>query len=457
MRAWILGILLVVVGLVLVVGLWLLGYHLSGKWAFNRWKSERITMGDRLDWKDLVPPPVDPNQNFAETPLIRGSIVEKGRVDPRFKALSIPENVTNVLGNWQEGRRDDLKAICQAYGTTDLQAVLKPLEGALKEVELASLRPGSRLPVAYEEYEIPALLGFRGMVRTLRVRALSNLRRGRSDLAMTDLQTCFRIADHLKAEPNLLSALLRVAILKISMQVVWEGVEDHVWSASQLALIQADLSKVDLLATSKLAWQAERQCFISSFTVTAENQPPLKFMAQKRAKLGPLGRGWFYRNLLVWCQFVSSMVDTQDPVAHRIFPSRLIDPVIWLKEMRFRKDLIMAQIALPALTEQVVEFSRLQALIDQSIVVCGLERHRLERGRYPDHLDGLVPTYIQALSHDLVTGGPLHYRRVGDRFTLYQVGWDGKDEGGAVAWKGEGDKRVIDSVKGDWPWPHANP
>ena len=129
MRAWILGILLVIVGLVLVISLWLLGYHLSGKWAFNRWKAERIAMGDRLDWKDLVPPRVDPSQNFAEAPLIRGSMVEKGLVDPRFRALSIPENVTKVLGNWQEGRRDDLGAIRQAYGTTDLQAVFKPLEG----------------------------------------------------------------------------------------------------------------------------------------------------------------------------------------------------------------------------------------------------------------------------------------------------------------------------------------
>ena len=42
MRTWLLGILLVIGGLVLVLGLWLLGYHLSGKWAFQRWQAQRI-------------------------------------------------------------------------------------------------------------------------------------------------------------------------------------------------------------------------------------------------------------------------------------------------------------------------------------------------------------------------------------------------------------------------------
>lgn len=115
----------------------------------------------------------------------------------------------------------------------------------------------------------------------------------------------------------------------------------------------------------------------------------------------------------------------------------------------------MAQIAVPALTEQVIRFARLQALIDQGVVVCALERHRLEKGQYPDRLEALLPTYLQTLPHDLVTGGPLHYARTGDTFTLYQVGWDGKDDGGTVAWEGQGKERKLDPAKGDWVWPHA--
>lgn len=458
MRVWILGFFLAIVGIVLVVALWLLGYHLSGKWAFNHWKSERIAMGDRFDWKNLMPPPVPPNQNFAETALVRGAIIDKEQADDRFKSLDIPKNVEAKLGNWMEGRRDDLGTLGQAYGVEDLGTVFKNLEPIIKELDQASLRAGSRFPIDYEEGQYPAIVGFRGAIRTLRLKALMNLRAGHPELALQDLQTCFRVADHLKNEPHLISALLRTAIVGISMQVVWEGTEDHLWTGAQLTAIQADLEKFDLLAMSRLTWQAERQGAIDSWSATAENRPAPKYWAEpnaRRTHLGTLGRGWFYRNLLVHCQFVSSMVDSQDPVAHRVYPDRLLDPMSWLKGMRFRKDLIMAQIALPALTEQVIQFARRQALIDEGVVVCALERYRLERGHYPERLEDLIPVHLRILPHDLVTGRPLRYQRHEDRFILYQVGWDGKDDGGKVVWTGEGDKRTIDASKGDWSWPHS--
>jgi len=460
MRAWILGIFLVIGGLALILGLWLLGYHLTGKWAFQRWQTQRIAMGDRFGWKELAPPPVPPEQNFAEAPLIRGSIVEKGSVDARFNALALPKGAEGILGNWMEGRRDDLDALSKVYGTSDLQTVFKPMESAFRDLNQATRRSGNRFPIAHEEGEIPALLGFRAAMRTLRVRAITNLRAGRADLALEDLQTGLRLADHLKAEPHLISALLRVAILNITLQVAWEGMEEHLWTAPQLATLQSDLARIDLLATSRLAWQGERQGFVTVWTALSENQPMPRSWAdagERRVHLGALGRGWFYRNMLALCEFESGMVDAQDPAAHRVYPNRLLDPVVWLKERRFRKDLIMAQIAVPALTDQVIRFARTQALIDEGVVVCALERHRLEKGQYPERLEALAPVYLQALPHDLVTGDSLQYTRKGDSFTLYQVGWDGQDNDGTAAWTGEGRDRKLDPARGDWVWPHAAP
>lgn len=458
MKVWILGILLAFAGLVMVLALWLLGYHLTGKWAFNKWKAERVAMGDRLDWKELVPPHVAPDQNFAEAPLVRGAIVEKGQMDPRFKSLELPKAVMEVLGDWREGRRDDLGAIAKAYGKSSAEVALNPLAAALADLKEASSRTGCRLPVDYEEGEAPALRGFRGAIRTLRIRALDNLRSGRQDQALQDLQTCFEMAGHLKREPHLLSCLLRTAIVSIAMQVVWEGVEDRLWNARNLEIIQTELAKIDLLDTLQRAWQTERLNFIAIMSATADNRPVPKFWENPQTpevRLGALGRGWFYRNLLVWCQFISSMVDSQDPSTHRIYPNRQIDPFVWLKGMRFRKDLIMAQIALPALTEQVTRVGHLQAMVDLGIVACALERRRLEYGQYPDRLDGLAPAYLYSLPHDMVTGGPLHYRREGDAFTLYEVGWNGKDDMGQAGWSGDGKDRKRDAALGDWAWLHA--
>ncbi len=458
MRSWILGILLVIGGLVLAVGLWLLGYHLTGKWAFNHWKAQRVAMGDRLDWKDLVPPAVPPEQNFAEAPLLRGAILGKGTVDPWFKALPIPKGAWDALGNWQEGRKDDLEATARSYGAKDLQTAFRPLESVFKELDQASRRPASRLPIDYQEWETPALLGFRGVVRTLRIRALANLRAGHPEQALEDLGTCFRIADHLKAEPSLISALLRSAILNLAMQVVWEGTEEHLWKASHLAVIQDDLAKVDLLRTEVAAWQGERQNFITIQVAMAENRPLPKGLPEgvnRRLRFGALERGWIYRNLLEYSKLLTHLADAQDPAAHRVFPARYIEAAAWSARYRFRPDLPMARIAVPALGGQVLRFAKLQALLDEGVVVCALERHRLDKGRYPERLEALAPAYLQVLPHDLVSGGPLHYARQGVAFTLYQVGWDGRDDGGTAGWSGAGKDRRLDPAKGDWAWPHG--
>ena len=459
MRTWILGFLLVIVGLALALGLWLLGYHLTGKSAFQHWQAERIAMGDRFDWKVLAPPPVAPEQNFAEAPLVRGSIVEKGKVDARFTALNLPKGAEAGLGNWMEGRRDDLAYITTAYGTADLQTVFKPMEPIFRDLDQATRRSANRFPLAYEEGEIPALLGFRAAVRTLRVRALVNLHSGHPDLALEDLQTCLRLADHLKAEPHLISALLRAATLNIALQVAWEGLEDRLWTAPQLTALQADLVRIDLLASLKLAWQAERQFGITGLSTLAENRSMPRYYAEgKPGKVwaGPLGRGWVYRNLLEYSRYMTMLVDAQEPEAHRVHPDRMISGEAWLKPRRYRYDLVLAKIAVPALIGQVERFARTQALIDEGAVVCALERYRLDKGQYPERLENLVPAQLAVLPHDLVSGGPLNYSIKADGFKLYQVGWDGVDNDGTTGWTGDGAARKLEPAKGDWVWPHAS-
>ena len=64
-----------------------------------------------------------------------------------------------------------------------------------------------------------------------------------------------------------------------------------------------------------------------------------------------------------------------------------------------------------------------------------LHAYRLERGRYPDRLERLVPRYLDRVPNDPFSGQPLRYRpaSVPDAaaaYCLYCVGPDGKDDGG---------------------------
>jgi len=63
--------------------------------------------------------------------------------------------------------------------------------------------------------------------------------------------------------------------------------------------------------------------------------------------------------------------------------------------------------------------------------------YKAERGMYPETLDALVPTYLSAMPEDPWQRGGLVYKRFekpdefGRGFTLYSVGLDGEDNGGA--------------------------
>lgn len=97
-----------------------------------------------------------------------------------------------------------------------------------------------------------------------------------------------------------------------------------------------------------------------------------------------------------------------------------------------------------------------QALVNQSIIACALERWRIEKGSYPDSLDAVRLADGKPLPLDPIHEKPMGYRKTADgRYALWSVGFDGKDDGG---------KRTLNEKKpentqfqkadyvGDWVW-----
>ena len=75
-------------------------------------------------------------------------------------------------------------------------------------------------------------------------------------------------------------------------------------------------------------------------------------------------------------------------------------------------------------------------------------RTLLTHGAWPASLAALPP-----VPTDVIGGGPLHYRpEANGAFTLYSIGWNGRDDGGVTAWKGAGSQGV-DWKNGDWVGP----
>lgn len=79
-------------------------------------------------------------------------------------------------------------------------------------------------------------------------------------------------------------------------------------------------------------------------------------------------------------------------------------------------------------------------------MACEIERYRLAHGALPGTLEEL---HMADLPHDIISGGPLHYRVTAGDYTLYSVGWNETDDGGLIALKLNG---VTDPGEGDWVW-----
>ena len=81
------------------------------------------------------------------------------------------------------------------------------------------------------------------------------------------------------------------------------------------------------------------------------------------------------------------------------------------------------------------------ALVRTAIAGLAAERFRLDRGRWPDSLEQLVPTYLSEIPRDPFAAGPLKLRKLPDGLFIYSVGVDGVDHGGRINAKSRTQRR----------------
>src|ERR1019366_5473583 len=61
-----------------------------------------------------------------------------------------------------------------------------------------------------------------------------------------------------RSEPIVISHLVRIAMLQIALQPVWEGLADRQWTEADLSSLETKLGELDFLADYHLAMRNER-------------------------------------------------------------------------------------------------------------------------------------------------------------------------------------------------------
>jgi len=108
-------------------------------------------------------------------------------------------------------------------------------------------------------------------------------------------------------------------------------------------------------------------------------------------------------------------------------PNGVNDMISALSKYRF----FLIHIIMPAVDRASEIAYRCKASYQATITILALKRWRLEKNEYPANLDELVAAgYLKELPADPFSDKPLVYKKTGDDFTLYSVGFNFKDDGG---------------------------
>jgi hypothetical protein len=485
------------------------GWH-----TWNKFKQEWEAKGEHFNFASMVPPPVPDDQNFALTPVVASSylyILDKNghRINPQNT------NVVNQLGMtiygdadwknwptngyWAKGTKTDLNVWQRYYRLVatktnlfpvpaqpqspaeDVLVALSKYDSVIEELREASRLPGSRFPLNYDSESpsailLPHLAALKKCSQTLQLRSLAELQNGQPEKALADVKLALQLTDKIRTEPFLISHLVRIAMLQITLQPVWEGLAEHRWSEEQLVALDGELAKLDFLTDYKLSMRGEMGCQggemdrlrrhpeqlqnLSGYYDDEGSGNRLSFSGGLIARLIPAG--WFYQNRLNCARMmVEYYIPLADVNQQIISPAavRHADEALRAETKKTTPYNILEKMLLPALGNAAKKFAYAQESVDLVRVAIALERFRLAHGENPEALDALSPQFIAKLPHDIINGQPLHYRRTDDgQFVLYSVGWNETDDGGVVETKvvGVTDRKtrtpIWDINQVDWVW-----
>ena len=479
------------------------GWH-----AWNQFKQQWEAKGEHFDLASIVPPPVPEEQNFAMTPIVFSSygycLAREGKPIPSRQRdtnfvirmhMDISQNYndpTNGAGDRVKGQFVSLEAWQNYYRelaketnefpippqrgspAADVLLALSKHDAVIEELRAASQLPASRFPLTYDNESpaailLPHLAPLKSSARVLSLRSVAELQNGQPEKALDDVRLGLQLADKIRTEPFLISHLVRIAMVQIMLQPVWEGLAEHKWSDAQLAALDAELAKPDFFAAYQLSMRGELACQngemerlrrhperlqdLQVFNDGESQGSGFNLPGGLLARLLPAG--WFYQNQYRAARIMTEYYLPVADVAQGTFSPDLVhrgDAAVEAEVKSPTPFNVLERMVLPALGNAARHFAYGQASVDLARTAIALERYRLAHGDLPESLVALAPQFIANVPQDVIGGQPLKYRREPDgQSMLYSIGWNETDDGGVSIFK-KGSTPSVDLNQGDWVW-----
>jgi hypothetical protein len=499
-----------------------------GRHAWSQFKKEWEAKGEKFNFEDFIPPPVPDSDNFAMAPVFettdklasrkwRDEHQNRNRgpndfvwdvklVDPLDINLGPEPQPTKDMGYWQQAERCDLQVWQEYYRdlaaktntypvaaqpqspAADVLLALSTYDAVLEQLRQAALRPESRFPLDYDDEDpaeilLPHLATLKRCCLILRLRAIAELENGQSDKALEDVKLGLRLAESIRTEPFIITHLVRIAMVQLALQPVWEGLAGHKWSDAQLAELESALARLNFLAdyqfsvrgeramhTKVLNWMEERRSrYWNVIDMVDSSDRAAMNNFGKAAEMNLMPKGWYYENELTIARLDQNWVLPAADEAQRTLSPQKIAQAQKTIEASAQSGIfsLFARLLVPSLGNYAKKAAYGQNAANLARTALALERYRLANGGYPEALESLVPQFIAQVPHDVIGGQPspgsapasqpLKYRREANgRFVLYSVGWNETDDGGVMVFKKKPATEELatdlDLEQGDWVW-----
>jgi len=442
--------------------------------------SARIGLDIRpLNFRDYLPKPVPEEKNFAGTPLMKRLGI-KGRSDEALRARLQTYAPSMYLADLTKRTPADLEGAVafleknhgtltrthSSVGLTVLEA-MKGVEDSINELRTASQRQEAQFECAGEDpwsLPLPDFIAMRTLSQILSIRISAFLESKQPEEAMKDVVVIHRIMEAMKSNNTLVTAMVRVAIGGIESACFWEGWSRRTWTRTDYERFQTYYESVNFVDGVHKAFQGGERAGVHYLAL---NYPASKLgevfsggitrgkswkddLLAQGYELGFLlaPNGWRYAALQ---RYDSLMVDALSALdsAHRrvdLAASSAVGTRVLESISRDPRN-VLVNLAIPNFPKALIRMVHIQTLTHLSILVCGLERFKIDTGAYPSALEQLTPKYVTTLPGEVVNSESFKYStQAQGGFKLYSIGSDGKDDDGNSG-------STIEN--GDWPWMHA--
>jgi hypothetical protein len=471
--------------------------------------------GESLDMRKAEPDPVEESQNFFAIPALnnlalssgsndksdlevkRSRLADAGLYGDTLKAgRATPPPAPLLLRGFERGVPTDLKGWASwlrevnpvapletAQPARDVLSALSRNDALVGELAQGLSRPESQWTPAWKTRTLPdnplslALPNYsvtQSLTPMLCLRSAAAARAGDAGAAHLSLLIAVRLTQAYMREPFFIGTLVACGQSAGINGAVWELCDAQSGTADQFRALQDSLTKLDYRQGLLCAERGEMAGAVNTLAYLNRTRDPRILEMISSLKTDNAGGGSSNMGLTPDELFEENEATTADwyfnyllkplrdaGLMQMLESGKNLNSMVdsFKKEPSRHIDSSLAQLWVPSVVGVIYKVFYTQAIENQAIAACALERYRIEHGKYPDTLADANHPGEKPIPQDIISGKPMGYRKTPDgRYLIWCVGFSGVDHGGTRMLDAQNSKYLQPSsptYQGDWVWSYS--